>query len=336
MDDTPDAFAFTPLVDVDLGTTVFSNIVTLAGFIDQLIAQVSSAADAELLVGGTLAGTTAVVSAGDTIQIRMTAPSAFSAQETALVAVGQTSATWVVATKEVIEVTITSNVNDVVVAQLFGDPTQAGRFRVTIASGAVVCASSRSNAALRTGTFPGGSELEIVNNGRIQGKGGKGGNAPPCTNCSLQPGEAGGPALEVTMSITVVNNGDIWGGGGGGQGSAAWWNHGAGGGGGAGCDPGAGGSASTGDQGGRNTVGQGAGQPGTLTAGGTGGVTSTGGLETLCGGSGGGPGEAGFNGSNDRCSNRDAIRSGGAAGAAVVGDAMILWTAVGGRLGPIL
>ena len=134
--------------------------------------------------------------------------------------------------------------------------------------------SSTATAAMVTDTWPAGSEI-VVNIGAgvyVVGAGGAGGNGTG----GGAPGQAGGSAISLGYSITIVNNGVI-GGGGGGGGSLDFRL----GGGGAGKNAGAGG---------RYTYSQGnvtTGNPGTLTAGGAGVGTAP---------FGGGP--AGANGGN--------------------------------------
>ena len=120
--------------------------------------------------------------------------------------------------------------------------------------------SSTATAAMVTGVWPAGSEI-IVNVAAgvyVVGAGGSGGNSIQGNNVATA-GLAGGTAISLGYSITIVNNGVI-GGGGGGGGSLGFRL----GGGGAGKNAGAGGTYSY-SQGNVTT-----GNPGTLTAGGTG------------------------------------------------------------------
>jgi hypothetical protein len=209
---------------------------------------------------------------------------------------------------------------------------------VTIASGVVIGSNSISVPAFDTGAFPSGSTVQITNNGTIVGGGGTGGTGGDCdTQVRFKPatpGGSGGPALRAQIPVTVANNGSIWGGGGGGGGGAdgyfvipgtdsTYGELGGGGGGGAGFG-----------------AGGGSGSAGTASAGGTGGAggwyQSPSSYSAGAGGNGGGPGQAGATGGGDvnifTCYGPGA---GGAAGAAVVGNSFITWTATGDRRGPL-
>lgn len=192
-------------------------------------------------------------------------------------------------------VDITTNQVDYNLFVALGSPTGAQEIVVTINSGVNVTASSTSTPAFDTGPLPAGSTLRIINNGRIQGAGGRGGNGgqPASPGQSAFPG---GIALNLTLDTTIDNgSGQIWGGGGGGGGGAGGAASGSGGGGGAGQVPGAGGS------------GNAAGSAGTSEAGGAGGLTAA------DGGTGGNPGAAGAAGQSTGSSGG----AGGAAGKAV-------------------
>ena len=111
---------------------------------------------------------------------------------------------------------------------------------------------------------------------------------------------AGGDALSVSVPVSVQNNGYLWGGGGaGGNGSDGFWSDVCPGGGGAGYTPGYKAGVSTGGSGVY--------------------VASPDGDGGCTGGTGGGPGQA----------------SGGPAGRYVVGNAYVVWTAAGTRLGGV-
>jgi len=136
--------------------------------------------------------------------------------------------------------------------------------------------------------------------GRIQGKGGKGGDSYGALN-----GEAGGTALYTRWPISLdVASGQILGGGGGGAALFTYF----GGGGGAGQDPGLGGYGNSPAQ---------AGSPGTNTTGGAGGFTGG----TGRGGAGGGIGQPG----TDEVPNTSSTP--GAAGKAIDGVSYITVTA---------
>ncbi len=113
--------------------------------------------------------------------------------------------------------TITSNQSDLNLNAYLVEKgwNQNERVRLTINSTAHIYATSTSNYALTVGAFPQG--LEIINNGKITGKGGNGGG----TNNAGYAGQAGsnaGPAIHFTApsEYIITNNGFICGGGGGG------------------------------------------------------------------------------------------------------------------------
>lgn len=190
--------------------------------------------------------------------------------------------------------------------------------RVYIETNVVVGASTPANAALTVGTWPSGVVVEIYNNGRVQGAGGKGGNAAK-NGAFAQAGAAGGLALYTRKAITFDNlNGKIYGGGGGGAGGVIKESdkQSGGGGGGAGYAAGAGGATGNGDTN--------AGQPGTLDAGGAGGPGTTSGSQN--GGNGGAP--AGVGG-NTGGGSYGAVVLGGAAGGAIDGNSYITFSALG-------
>ena len=120
--------------------------------------------------------------------------------------------------------------------------------------------TSTGTASMVTGTWPADSNIivNVATGVYVVGAGGRGGNSIQGNNVAAA-GLAGGTAISLGYSITIVNNGVI-GGGGGGGGSLAFRL----GGGGAGKNAGAGGTYSY-SQGNVTT-----GNPGTLTAGGTG------------------------------------------------------------------
>ena len=64
------------------------------------------------------------------------------------------------------------------------------------------------------GPWPAGSEITIINNGNIAGKGGDGGTSPNGA------GQAAGTAINIQYPVTIQNNGIISGGGGGGGGGS--------------------------------------------------------------------------------------------------------------------
>jgi hypothetical protein len=198
---------------------------------------------------------------------------------------------------------------------LYPEPETGDTFtlRVYVETNVVVGASTTANAAMIVGTWPSGVIVEIYNNGRIQGSGGAGGNAQKAGS-SATNGSAGGLALYTRKAITLNNlSGKIYGGGGGGGGGALKeaGKFAGGGGGGAGYVGGAGGATGNGDDN--------AGKPGTLDAGGLGGLATTSGAWS--GGNGGAPATAGAKPGSGGL--------GGAAGGAIDGDSYITFTAIG-------
>lgn len=203
----------------------------------------------------------------------------------------------------------TSNRTGASIHELMGSPTQPGTY---IFENQATISAGTGSYALRTGTFPAGSTLRIVNKGYIYGKGGAGGNYDSA-------GAAGASALHIDFPCTVDNAaGYIFGGGGGGGGAQLTWVGyylRAGGGGGAGSN---GGSAVNSTQYSSYTINAHA-QTGTASAGGVGGQVS-GTTIYAQGGSGGGPGSGGTAGVANKGSSSFTPASyvGGAAGAALV------------------
>ena len=124
--------------------------------------------------------------------------------------------------------------------ELMGSPTQPNTY---IFENQATISAGTASYALRTGTFPAGSTLLIINKGYIRGKGGNGGSYNTA-------GGAGGAALYIDFPCTIDNAaGYIYGGGGGGGGARAYFPNTtplretlAGGGGGAGSNGGAAGT----------------------------------------------------------------------------------------------
>jgi hypothetical protein len=228
----------------------------------------------------------------------------------------------------------------------------------TINSGVTVFSTSTGSYAMTVnGTFPNG--VSLINNGTILGRGGNGGlggaASPPC-NCGdfsrggETSGSGAGPALLVSVATSITNNNRIAGGGGGGGGGGPGNSFtGSGGGGGGGIGGSSGGSIAFNSFCGGNSVGS----SGTLTAagpGGNGGSTGGGGCGCLIGtggpggagggfGSDGGFGSAGMTTRDSKCRSTPFVfnpsQSGGAGGAAVVGNSNITWVAFGTRNGSI-
>ncbi len=189
-----------------------------------------------------------------------------------------------------------------------------------------VIVSASGSRAFQVGSgWPTGFSITLIVNGRIAGKGGKGGNMS--TVSSSRNGVAGGTALYTRFPIVLEYTGGIWGGGGGGGAGAARYTGdttycGGGGGGGAGDDPGAGGIGGICDG---NKAPDG--DPGTATLGGDGGNSGN------DGGHGGTPGAAGTNGQDNNgliqlIDNGD----GGAGGSSIDGISFITVTVSTGTL----
>lgn len=183
--------------------------------------------------------------------------------------------------------------------ELMGKPTAAGTY--IFENNAEINGHSASYA-LRTGVFPAGSTLTIINNSYIRGMGGTGSSAVTVS------GGAGGDAIYIDMACRIDNtNGYIFAGGGGG-GSAHRANNAnasyyimAGGGGGAGSALADGGKNAYALQGTTGAIRTNtAPKAGTATAGGAGGViTESSYAESSIGGAGGANGASGTTGTFD-------------------------------------
>jgi hypothetical protein len=192
---------------------------------------------------------------------------------------------------------------------LYPEPESGDTFTLScyVEANVVVGSTLSTSPAFTVGTWPSGVTILIYNNGRIQGAGGRGGNAPGGA------GQAGGLAFYTRKAVTLDNvSGKIYGGGGGGaagnikeSGKLA-----GGGGGGAGFVAGNGGlgSQSPGFDG----------IAGTLDAGGAGGPSTS---QAWPGATGGGVAAAGGNAGGGGV--------GGAAGGAIDGNSYITFSALG-------
>lgn len=89
---------------------------------------------------------------------------------------------------------------------------------ITINSGVYIWSDNVATPALTiNGSWPGG--IELINNGFIMGKGGKGAPQNSETATGSYTGENGGPAISLGINVTInSSNGYIGGGGGGGNG----------------------------------------------------------------------------------------------------------------------
>jgi len=100
----------------------------------------------------------------------------------------------------------------------FGSPTAPATYLFT--NNGTIGSNSVDVAALVVGAFPAGSKVILVNNGRIQGMGGAGGEFNG--DQTEIPAGAGGPALDCDWGVEIQNNAQIWGGGGGGGAAGEW------------------------------------------------------------------------------------------------------------------
>jgi len=168
-----------------------------------------------------------------------------------------------------INLAISANTNNYnIYTQASADPTySAGNTDVILTVNARLGSTSTSNPALDTGVFASGDTIKLVNNDRILGKGGLGGNGGNSGANAGANGGAGGIALKLQFPITIDNQDRINGGAGGSGGyHVVSYASASGGDGGNGGGQGANGS--------NGTAGSAAGQYGTTAvgAGGTGGA----------------------------------------------------------------
>jgi hypothetical protein len=92
------------------------------------------------------------------------------------------------------------------------------KVNVIVNSGVTVGSNSSSLPSFTIDNFPVNSEINLTNNGTIQGAGGDGGIAGFGSRISGSNGKNGGDSLKVLNSVNITNNGSIWSGGGGGGG----------------------------------------------------------------------------------------------------------------------
>lgn len=223
--------------------------------------------------------------------------------------------------------------------------------------------------AFDSGALPAGSEINLVimPGVHLVGAGGFGGcnfttnnrwhNTPIGPNGAsyfewiCEDGMPGSPAIRTSVLTRITNNGLIGGGGGGGAGSLGpvagqYWSgvqfnsfaNGGAGGGGAGYDPGLAYNAPYVVASGSTINNASRGFDGNLTTGGAGGLTSgVGGARPgTVGGKGGDLGQAGGDGGSRLAGELPRyLRVGGAAGAAVIGSANVIWQAYGDVRGPL-
>lgn len=240
--------------------------------------------------------------------------------------------------------TISSNTNNYTVNTAKAPGYSSGKtdFTLTINNGIIVSSTSTGSYAMTVDTsWAAGDTVTIVNNGTILGRGGNGGTGgqmSPFPNPNVGAGSAGGgggPALNVNRAITMNNSsGRISGGGGGGGGGQSYvqypegtLNFSAGGGGGGGIGTGSGGPGGSGGGWGFSSGGNGS--AGTGTAAGSGGSAGTGGElgPGGVGGNGGSYASSGSTGGSSPSGGQNAgPYSGGAGGAAIVGNSNITYT----------
>ena len=121
---------------------------------------------------------------------------------------------------EPIRMSISATTANVNLFTLAGSPSSARDYIFTVESGVDVYSNTYITPALRTGVFPAGSTLTLINLGRILGGPGTGGAGNSAGSGS--PGGAGGTAIQLDYSLSVDNtSGYIFGGGGGGGGGGS-------------------------------------------------------------------------------------------------------------------
>ncbi len=97
---------------------------------------------------------------------------------------------------------------------LFREAVNGDVVNCIINGGILIGSNNTGDPAFNVGgTWNSGVTVTVTNNGRIQGAGGAGGDAP---KGSASVGLVGGPAFYTRQAITLTNNAEIWGGGGGG------------------------------------------------------------------------------------------------------------------------
>lgn len=232
------------------------------------------------------------------------------------------------------EALVTGSFANIDVYELIGSPGGAQTLTFTLSRGSRVYSNSPTQPALDFSSFPGGSAITFVNQGKVMGRGGRGGPGGYTWRIGSSDagfkgtnGQAGGTAIKGpgAASSLVIDNGAgfIWGGGGGGGGGGVSSDdgsnlaNGGGGGGGAGGGPGAPGGQLA-DVEGTAITPAGIGVDGTYASSGAGGAASNGtNTGTATGGNGGAGGDwgtAGSAGASPTGQARDI--AGGTAGAA--------------------
>lgn len=207
--------------------------------------------------------------------------------------------------------------------QLYALPTGSETITFIVFNGVKIGSGSTSTPAMDVGTWPAGCTVKIINNGRIQGCGGRGGN----TGAAAAPG---GPALQTTRALSVDNaNGQLWAGGGGGASSGPYGFSG-----GVFSVWGGGGSGILAGQPGSNVGTNPANAPAAAGTSEAGGIGADNQPIVGIGGTGGGPGLAGGTVTGTGAGN-GGINASGAAGNYIVGNAFVTWIANGDRRGGV-
>lgn len=200
----------------------------------------------------------------------------------------------------------------------YGYTSRQGPVALTVRVGrdVVLGGGTSQQASVDTGPWPAGSTclIEMANRSMFAGRGGNGGNGMLVNGTGMTAGSAGGHGLDVYVPTVIIGasapNAPIIAGGGGGGGGGARRQingvdfFGGAGGGGAGAPGGAGGPPIGGDQ-------SSAGQPGSLTFGGLGGVPNA---TAATGGNGGARGAVGSTGQGSNIAGVGNGAAGGAAG----------------------
>jgi hypothetical protein len=210
-----------------------------------------------------------------------------------------------------------------------------GKSSVTLINTAQIISSTTATAALIiSATMPQGRTLVFVNNGGVYGLGGAG-LPSQGVGASGIVGNYGGTALTAQSSVKIINNSNIAGGGGSGalpafgtgMTSGKGADHtGSGGTGGNGTSTGIGGGTPTNGYSGQNSYG--------ANNQGSGGYNNGQGNQAGAGG-GGSFGSYGGNSGSYSAAGYTSPIAGGAGGAAVTGNANIIWVLTGNRYGAI-
>jgi len=97
-DTTPDAFSFTDQTGVSTSTTIYSNIITIAGINTSVTASISGNSAEMQVNSGSYTSSNQTINVGDTIRLRMTSSATTGATVNTTLTVGGTSDTWSVTT----------------------------------------------------------------------------------------------------------------------------------------------------------------------------------------------------------------------------------------------